>query len=237
VLDVLRQIQDKTGLKIELAPGAAAYLPYAEETRLRITARNVSLRDALTAMLSEMAFEWRAEKGTLIVGPSAPLVRVGRRPTLTGVGVLAMLMAAKLQAGQPVLDQLRAATGTPELRFFWHMRDDAVRQQALAEADKRLPMTGRQYLEALCHPNNWTWYLWGTQIVIIPQDLQAGRQLKQRVSVEYRNKDLLSVLEDLAELFAKYQYRMLPVVDKHDHLLGVIYYNDIMKGLLTHAKI
>ena len=45
------------------------------------------------------------------------------------------------------------------------------------------------------------------------------------------------VLEDLAELFAKYQYRMLPVVDKQDHLLGVIYYNDIMKGLLTHAKI
>jgi len=44
------------------------------------------------------------------------------------------------------------------------------------------------------------------------------------------------VLEDLAELFAKYQYRMLPVVDKQDHLLGVIYYNDIMKGLLTHAK-
>ena len=45
------------------------------------------------------------------------------------------------------------------------------------------------------------------------------------------------VLDDLAELFAKYQYRMLPVVDKQDHLLGVIYYNDIMKGLLTHAKI
>ena len=35
--------------------------------------------------------------------------------------------------------------------------------------------------------------------------------------------------EDLAQMFAKYQYRMLPVVDTQDHLLGVIRYKDIMK--------
>jgi Mg/Co/Ni transporter MgtE len=36
--------------------------------------------------------------------------------------------------------------------------------------------------------------------------------------------------EDLMELFAKYHFRMLPVVDAHDHLLGVVRYKDIMKG-------
>ena len=36
--------------------------------------------------------------------------------------------------------------------------------------------------------------------------------------------------EDLAELFAKYRHRMLPVVDSGDHMLGIVYYNDIMKG-------
>ncbi len=45
------------------------------------------------------------------------------------------------------------------------------------------------------------------------------------------------VREDIAELFAKYHYRMLPVVDKQDHLLGVVHYSDIMKGLVTRAKI
>ncbi|MDQ5986349.1 MAG: Inosine-5'-monophosphate dehydrogenase [Syntrophus sp. SKADARSKE-3] len=45
------------------------------------------------------------------------------------------------------------------------------------------------------------------------------------------------VQEDLAEMFAKYHYRMIPVVDDHDHLLGVIQYNDIMKGVETRAKI
>lgn len=42
--------------------------------------------------------------------------------------------------------------------------------------------------------------------------------------------------EDIVELFAKYHYRMIPVVDPRDHLLGVIHYKDIMQGLVTRAK-
>jgi magnesium transporter len=45
------------------------------------------------------------------------------------------------------------------------------------------------------------------------------------------------VREDLAEMFAKYHYRMIPVVDERDHLLGVIHYNDIMKDLVTRVKV
>jgi len=36
------------------------------------------------------------------------------------------------------------------------------------------------------------------------------------------------VREDLVNLFGKYHYRMIPVVDLHDHLLGVVHYKDIM---------
>jgi CBS domain-containing protein len=43
--------------------------------------------------------------------------------------------------------------------------------------------------------------------------------------------------EDLAEMFAKYHYRMIPVVDERDHILGVIHYNDIMKDLITRVKV
>ena len=41
---------------------------------------------------------------------------------------------------------------------------------------------------------------------------------------------------DLVEMFAKYHYRMIPVVDIEDHILGVIFYNDIMKGIVLRAK-
>ena len=43
--------------------------------------------------------------------------------------------------------------------------------------------------------------------------------------------------DDIAQLFAKYHFRMLPVVNPQDHLLGVIHYHDIMKGLVTRARI
>jgi CBS domain-containing protein/sporulation protein YlmC with PRC-barrel domain len=52
------------------------------------------------------------------------------------------------------------------------------------------------------------------------------------VSVDEHN-----VKDDIAQMFAKYHFRMLPVVDAKDHLLGVIHYNDIMKGLVTRAQI
>jgi CBS domain-containing protein len=42
--------------------------------------------------------------------------------------------------------------------------------------------------------------------------------------------------DDLQELFAKYHYRLLPVVDARDHLLGVVRYNEIMKGLVMKVK-
>jgi magnesium transporter len=43
--------------------------------------------------------------------------------------------------------------------------------------------------------------------------------------------------DDLAELFAKYHYRMIPVVNKKDCLLGVIHYNHIMKGFTPRTRV
>jgi magnesium transporter len=42
--------------------------------------------------------------------------------------------------------------------------------------------------------------------------------------------------EDLAELFARYQFHMIPVLDEQDGLLGVVHSRDIMKGLVARPK-
>jgi len=42
---------------------------------------------------------------------------------------------------------------------------------------------------------------------------------------------------DLIEMFTKYHYRMIPVVDIEDHILGAVFYNDIMKGIVLRAKL
>ncbi len=43
--------------------------------------------------------------------------------------------------------------------------------------------------------------------------------------------------DDLVELFSKYHYRMRPVVDANDRILGVVHFNDIMKGMVTRARV
>jgi len=43
--------------------------------------------------------------------------------------------------------------------------------------------------------------------------------------------------EDVAEMFAKYHYRMIPLLDEQDRILGVIHYKDIVKDLVTRVKI
>jgi CBS domain-containing protein len=42
--------------------------------------------------------------------------------------------------------------------------------------------------------------------------------------------------EDLVKMFVKYHYRMIPVVDCNDRIMGVICYNDIMRGVELRTK-
>lgn len=44
------------------------------------------------------------------------------------------------------------------------------------------------------------------------------------------------IRETLEEMFAKYHFRMIPVVDEKDILLGVVRYNDIMTGLTIRVR-
>ena len=69
------------------------------------------------------------------------------------------------------------------------------------------------------------------ELVLAPDDARLGDLMASPV-VSAQEDD---VREDLAELFAKYHYRIVPVVDANDCILGTLRYKDIMKGLVTWA--
>lgn len=64
------------------------------------------------------------------------------------------------------------------------------------------------------------------ELVVAPEGASLGELMASPVVTADRD----CLREDLVALFAKYQFRMLPVVDAHDHLLGVVRYKDIMQG-------
>ena len=71
------------------------------------------------------------------------------------------------------------------------------------------------------------------ELVLAPDD-QTLADLMSAPVVAAEADDLK---DDLAELFAKYHYRMIPVVNEKDCLLGVIHYKDIMKGFVPRTRV
>ena len=69
------------------------------------------------------------------------------------------------------------------------------------------------------------------ELVLAKDEMSLG-EIMASPAVSVEEDDLR---EDVATIFAKYHYRMLPVVDSLDHLLGVIYYQDIMKDLVIRV--
>jgi CBS domain-containing protein/sporulation protein YlmC with PRC-barrel domain len=70
--------------------------------------------------------------------------------------------------------------------------------------------------------------------IVLAADETALAELMASPVVAAESDD---VREDLVEMFVKYHFRMIPVVDKQDHLLGVLHYKDIMKGLVARTRV
>lgn len=62
------------------------------------------------------------------------------------------------------------------------------------------------------------------ELILSPDD----RKLEELMISPVVSAEENDIREDISEIFAKYHYRMIPVVDSQDHMLGVIHYNDIM---------
>lgn len=70
--------------------------------------------------------------------------------------------------------------------------------------------------------------------LVLASDGAAMGEIMQEPVITAEEDDLR---EDLEALFAKYHFRMLPVADTKDRLQGVIRYTDIMRGVVTRAKV
>ncbi|MEI6278495.1 MAG: CBS domain-containing protein [Verrucomicrobiae bacterium] len=71
------------------------------------------------------------------------------------------------------------------------------------------------------------------ELVLAKDDAVIGQLMVAPVVTADEN----DTREDISEIFAKYHFRLLPVTDEQDRLLGVLRYDDIMSGLVTRAKI
>jgi CBS domain-containing protein/sporulation protein YlmC with PRC-barrel domain len=69
--------------------------------------------------------------------------------------------------------------------------------------------------------------------LVLAGDTQTLADIMSSPVVSANDNDLQELL---AELFDKYNYRMIPVVDAHDILLGVVHYHDIMENQIARPQ-
>ena len=87
--------------------------------------------------------------------------------------------------------------------------------------DEASPTSTSSSARTNCCSGWWTCATWSLR----PRTPPSGKLMTSPVVAA--DRDCLRA--DVVGLLAKYQFRMLPVVDAHDHLLGIVRYKDLMK--------
>ena len=202
ISQVFQRLTDASGLRFVIGQDVYACLPYGDQTRLVVNLKNVTLRNALSPMLTPLGMEWIIENEAVRILPTAPLVRMTRRATYEELLALGRILSVKFQPldkGGAVLDQFRTATKNKNLKVTFPPKvEQADREAAFIRADRVLPCTGAQWLDMLCQGRGWTWYLEGDDVMIVEQKAQIERQLHRQVSLKYEGADLTTVMLDLA---------------------------------------
>jgi CBS domain-containing protein len=107
---------------------------------------------------------------------------------------------------------------------------DALRQLRAARFDHDMV----SYIYITAEPDRMLMGVVDLREMVLAPDTATLESLMTAPVVAAEAEDLK---DDLAELFAKYHYRMIPVVNEKDCLLGVIHYNDIMKGFIPRTRV
>ena len=107
---------------------------------------------------------------------------------------------------------------------------DALRQLRSSQFDHDMV----SYIYITAEPDRMLMGVVDLREMVLTPDTATLESLMTAPVVAAEAEDLK---DDLAELFAKYHYRMIPVVNEKDCLLGVIHYNDIMKGFLPRTRV
>lgn len=189
IRSALDELGNQTGVRIVVERSALPRLPYGEQTQVNAQINDVTLRDALRALLTPIGLEFEVRRDALHVSATPPLRRIVRRATWDELDTIRRLYTT------PWSDELWASL---PVQFQDTAMEDKSARDAIRELGHRAGAgTAAEVLELSCNQKHWTWYPSGKMIVILPQTQQVLRQLNRRVSLRFFNTPLSDVLLDL----------------------------------------
>jgi hypothetical protein len=210
--NVLKTIEDKTG--VHIAPSDQVYdlLPWGEQTNIRAKIENQTLRAALTAITRKLGLGWELGQYEIWVKPMPALSRLGRRATVAELQALDLVTTTPLgehkeqmtvQELVNLIDRQLAGIKNPSLVVELRAGDPSDAQAGVIDLGKsigiRRDATISEALQDMSRQTDATWYPWGRDIVIVPKQQQVRLQLDKTITARYNGQDISKVLDSLSQ--------------------------------------
>jgi hypothetical protein len=208
---VLKHIEDKTGVRITPSDDLYDLLPWGEQTNLRISFEQKTLRVALTAIARKLGLVWELGKFDISLKPMPALSRLGRRATIAELSGLELLRSTNLAGWKESMttrellmqiDRQLAHIKDPALALDIRTGDAADPQAGLINMDKPVAVPRDTplaiVLEDLTRQSDATWYPWGVRIVVVPKEQHVRMLLDKSVTAHFNGVDIGKIFEELA---------------------------------------
>lgn len=219
--EAFKQIAETAKIRLQIDPACYRDLPYGETTRVSADFRQSKLRDAIEEVLVPLGLQQAVSGSTVMIRPSGPLARIGRKAEWEELKLLQDLRTTEIKrpANGGEFDwtaALRAALNREGLIVTIANPDNqAAHDKAMEQLKKLLPMTAFRALETYGQLTNQIWFAETglgvasatATIHIMSERTWINRQLDRPIQLEEDNVPLQKVVEDLTNLSG---IRMVP---------------------------
>jgi hypothetical protein len=218
--EVLKKIEEQTGVPLRAGDDVYDLLPWGRETTVNAKIENLTLRDAMQAITAKLGLRFELQAEVVQLRPIAALQRIGRRATVQELRTIDLVYSAidlpdDITKGanrttvdgvvQEVDSRLAAYDGTQTARKATPANlvlEFRPGEPAQAQREVRIPRDTRlvgEVLDQLAAQTPLAWYPWGDTIVVLPKKAIVRNMLERTIHVRYDGIDVASVLTDLSD--------------------------------------
>jgi hypothetical protein len=231
--EAFKQIAATAQISLQVDPACYDALPYGQTTRVSADFRNSKLKSAIEEVLVPLSLQQTVSGATVVIRPSGPLARIGRRADWEELKLLQELRTGPDLKLAPNGDfdwttALRASLDSrPQLVVSFAGEGAvprALQDKAMEQLKKQLPLSAFRALELYTQLTHQIWFveagpLTGSgSIHIMPLRSWIDRQLQRPIQLAFTSAPLDQVVAELSHLSGirftpePGLYRAVPVV-------------------------
>jgi hypothetical protein len=199
----LQELAAKGKISLQVDPACYDLLPYGETTKVnKATFRQTKLRDAIDSILNPLALDQTVSGDKMLITPSAPLRRIGRRATWDEILILKAARQESLPglSGNNLAQNIRTVLSKDSLQLHIAAPSGAAHDAAIEQVRRQLPCEVWKALDIYSRATNQIWFVDDNAIEVMPQKQWMERQLDRRIEIKKLNRPLVECVSELSHL-------------------------------------